>query len=143
MTPLDVAMRLVGEVRERPGAATHPAIAWFHELGQLGAGVADAVPWCSSFANWVAWLCRCPRSRSALARSWLGVGIAVALEDARPGFDVVILKRGADPRLGHVGFFAGVEGGQVLVVGGNQQDGITQAAFPIADVLGVRRLRQG
>jgi hypothetical protein len=41
---------------------------------------------------------------------------------------------------GHVGLFAGLEGTHVLVLGGNQSNGVSVARFPVARVLGVRRL---
>jgi hypothetical protein len=67
----------------------------------------------------------------------------------------VILKRGGgkqpgpevtEAHPGHVGYFAGHEGADVLVLGGNQRgDGSTGgvvciARFPVKDVIGVRRL---
>jgi hypothetical protein len=39
-----------------------------------------------------------------------------------------------------VGWFAGVDKGQVLVLGGNQGDQVSVASFPVSRVLGVRRL---
>lgn len=148
MTLYQLAERLVGEIVERPGAPTHPFIGWCHE-STMGQDVADEVPWCSSFLNRLAWWCRLPRSKSAAARSWLAVGVPVALEQAQPGAnDVVVLKRGTGlqpgPEVlaapGHVGIFMGIEGARVRVLGGNQGNAITLASFPIATVLGVRRL---
>jgi uncharacterized protein (TIGR02594 family) len=107
----------------------------------------DEVPWCSAFVNWIAWLLRLPRSKSLAARSWLLIGLPVPLTEARPGFDVVVLNRAggvADASViaspGHVGFFAGIEGGKVLVLGGNQGNSVTVSAYSLRDVLGVRRL---
>ena len=109
----------------------------------------DEVPWCSGFANEIAWELRLPRSKSLRARSWLRVGTPVTLEQARPAFDVVILKRGSGNQPGpdvidapgHVGFFAGVEGTKVLILGGNQSDSVSVARFPVSRILGIRRLR--
>jgi uncharacterized protein (TIGR02594 family) len=111
----------------------------------------DHVPWCSAFTNFVAWLLRLPRSKSLAARSWLMVGRPVPLNEAKAGYDVVVLKRGKDPQPGpevieapgHVGFFAGLEGDVVLVLGGNQGDRVSVERFDAASVLGVRRLGQG
>ena len=148
MTPLTLAMRFVGELAERPGpAAHHPFIVWSHELCRLRE-TGDEIPWCSSFANAICWMLRRPRSKSARARSWLGVGQAVAMEDATPGDVVVVLARGAGPQPGpevldapgHVAFYAGVEGDRVLVVGGNQANNVTLARYPITQVLGLRGL---
>ena len=141
MTAFDLAQRMVGEIRELPGAQQHPFIQWSHMLCNLGPEQPDTVPWCSSFANAICWLLRLPRSKSAAARSWLGVGEAIDLRDARPGFDVVILKRGSSPTAGHVGFYAGRNlRGDVEILGGNQGDAVSVAPFKEVDVLGVRRL---
>jgi uncharacterized protein (TIGR02594 family) len=108
----------------------------------------DDVPWCSAFTNWIAWHLRLPRSKSLAARSWLTVGLPVALDIAAPENDVVILQRGSGQQPGpsvikapgHVGFFAGLEDKHVLLLGGNQSDAVTVDRFPVARVLGVRRL---
>ena len=108
----------------------------------------DATPWCSAFVSFVAWILDLPRSRSLSARSWLLIGEPVALEDAAPGFDVVILKRGKGPQPGaevlkapgHVGFLAGWEGLDVLVLGGNQGNAVTVQRWPRSSVIGIRRL---
>jgi uncharacterized protein (TIGR02594 family) len=140
MTLFDVAQRLVGEIQERPGAVDHPFIVWCHESTTMGAA-ADEIPWCSSFVNRLAWLLRLPRSKSAAARSWLDIGESIRLEDARPGYDVVVFTRGSSPTSGHVAIFAGLEGNTVRVVGGNQSNAVTLAAFPRDSVIGVRRLK--
>lgn len=143
MTLYDLAHRLAGEITEVPGPVDHPAIRWFHKLTTYGEAH-DEVPWCSSFVNWCAWLLRLPRSKSAAARSWLNVGESVALADARVGWDICIFRRGNSPTAGHVAVFAGLDAEdttRIRVIGGNQSNGVTLASFPVADLLGVRRLR--
>jgi uncharacterized protein (TIGR02594 family) len=146
---LEVATRLIG-TRERPGIEDDPFIRWCHSIC-AGGEAPDEVPWCSSFANGVAYLLGLPRSASKGARSWLAIGAEVNPLLAEPGFDVVILSRGADPQPpatvlnapGHVGFFAGWNGasaGAVMLVGGNQGDAVTRAAFDRKRILGIRRL---
>ena len=145
-TAFDLAQRFVG-VREVPGAASNPLLLAMLRLDAPWCDD-DVVPWCSAFVNGVAWLLRLPRSKSLSARSWLAVGRAVELSRAAPGWDVVVLTRGqgAQPgpdvlrAPGHVGFFAGVQDGRVLVLGGNQSDAVSIAAFDASRVLGVRRL---
>lgn len=149
VTAFDLAMRFVG-LREVQGPSSNA-----HVLAMLRLDASwvegDDTPWCSAWVNYIAWLLRLPRSKSLAARSWLKVGLPIALLDARPGFDVVILKRGdgdqPGPEVtaaqGHVGFFAGLEGERrstVLVLGGNQADEVSVAPYPVARVLGVRRL---
>jgi uncharacterized protein (TIGR02594 family) len=142
----EMAQRFVG-VKEVSGKASNPQILTMLKLDDPWPDD-DAVPWCSAFANYIAWLLRLPRSKSLRARSWLNVGEVIALEAAEPGFDVVILKRGGaqepGPEVidapGHVGFFAGLDGTRVLVLGGNQGDSVSISAYLKKNVLGVRRL---
>lgn len=149
VTAFDLAMRFVG-VREVQGPLSNA-----HVLAMLRLDATwvegDDVAWCSAFTNYVAWLLRLPRSKSLAARSWLKVGTPIALLDARPGFDVVVLSRGGGEQPGadvidapgHVGFFAGLEGERrstVLVLGGNQGDEVNVAPYSVARILGVRRL---
>ena len=131
------AQRYLG-VAEIPGEADHPLIRWWHSLCTIGE-TDDEVPWCSSFANGVAWDERRARSRSAAARSWLGVGISVERSAASPG-DIVILSRPPSPTSGHVGFFAGWEGDSVRILGGNQGNRVSIAEFPADRILGIRRI---
>lgn len=146
VTPYDLAQRFVG-VHETAGVADNPTIVSMLRLDDPLVEH-DEVPWCSAFVNFVAWLLRLPRSKSLRARSWLQVGVPILIADARPGFDVVVLKRGADAQPGpwdtkgpgHVGFFAGLDADAVLVLGGNQDDSVSIERFPTARVLGVRRL---
>ena len=138
MTALDLAQRYVG-VGELAGE-DHPLIQWWHSLCSLGNNQPDETPWCSSFVNGVAWELRLPRSKSAAARSWLAVGTVIPLSAAAPGWDVVVLSRGSDPASGHVGFYAGQDGTNVHVCGGNQGNAVSVASFPVDRVLGVRRL---
>lgn len=145
ITLYDLAQRFVG-LRETAGPKDNGFIVWAHSL--CGLDAADEVPWCSAFVNALAWMLRLPRSKSSAARSWLAVGTPIQLTDACPGFDVVIFKRGNGPQPGpdvlkapgHVALFGALEGEHVLVCGGNQGDQVSLARFPVADVLGVRRL---
>ena len=137
-------------MKEAPGAASNPAVLAMLKL-DAPAVHDDAVPWCSAFVGWTAWVAGFERSRSLRARSWLRAGEAVEdAGDVRAG-DVVVLARGrgAQPgpeviaAPGHVGyvFEAPVRAGKVRVLGGNQGDRVSVKAFPTSRVLGVRRLR--
>jgi hypothetical protein len=109
---------------------------------------------CSAFTNYVAWMLGLPRSRSLAARSWLHIGEPVALDEAIAGNDIVVLMRGGSVDVagntepgsetiaapGHVGFFAGRQDGDVLVLGGNQDNSVSIKRYPEWRVLGVRRL---
>lgn len=151
ITLFDMAQRFVG-TKETAGSVSNPLVLSMLRLDTSWVED-DAVAWCSAFVNFIAWLLRAPRSKSLAARSWLLVGRPVALTEAKAEGDVVILKRGKGTQPGadviqapgHVGFFAGLDvaNKRVLVLGGNQGDAVSVAAFPIADVLGVRRLTEG
>jgi uncharacterized protein (TIGR02594 family) len=148
MTAFELAQRFLGEVRELPGSQQHPFIQWCHLVSGLGPNTPDETPWCSSFANAIAWMLRLPRSKSAHARDWLNIGSVITLQFAAPGYDVVILKRGGSDQpgasvlsaQGHVGFYAGHSGDRISVLGGNQGDSVSIVTFPMEQVLGIRRL---
>lgn len=133
------AERFVGIVFERPGADDHPLIRWWHSLCTIGEQP-DEVPWCSSFLNGMAWDMRLPRSKSAAARSWLGVGVSIPLSEAEAVADVIVLRRGTSPESGHCGLYSGRDGSRVHLLGGNQANAVSVAPFEIDRVLGVRRL---
>jgi uncharacterized protein (TIGR02594 family) len=146
ITAYSLAQRFVGTA-EAQGAASNPMVLAMLRLDNQWPQD-DAVPWCSAFVNYIAWLLRLPRSKMLSARSWLTVGVPVHFWDAVPGFDVVILKRGEGtqpgPEIiaapGHVGFYSGLEGSDLLVLGGNQNDSVSVSRFNKEALLGVRRL---
>ena len=141
MIPTDLHLlskRFLG-VKEAAGAANAPQImAFLHLDANWPSG--DEVPWCSAFVNYLCWLLDLPRSKSLAARSWLSIGRPVPLAEAQQGNDIVIFRRGSNPAQGHVAVFERLDGDGVFVIGGNQGDAVTNARFPAADVLGVRRL---
>jgi len=108
----------------------------------------DSVPWCSAFVNYIAWLLRLPRSKSLRARSWLNVGYVIDIDDLEVGMDILVMSRGKRPHPGpevldapgHVGFYAGRSGADLLVLGGNQGDQVCIKPYSITSVLGCRRL---
>lgn len=146
----ELAQRFVGEIKELPGPEqNHPFIVWALSLVGFGAKTPDEVPWCSAFVNAVHWICRLPRSKSAMARSWLAVGTDCPLAEALPG-DVVVLRRGDGVQPGyevldapgHVGFFAGqTRPDYLLVLGGNQGNAVSVQGFPVSQVLSIRRVQ--
>ena len=147
-TALELAQNLFRDVREVPGPDDHPMI--MAALGMVAAWPAhDEVPWCSALPYMACTGLGLPvPARDGLrARSWLTVGSPVALEDARVGFDLVVLSRGENqpgPEVldapGHVGFYHGIHGGKVLIWGGNQSDSACLDYFPTSRILGIRRL---
>lgn len=111
----------------------------------------DEVPYCSAFVNYVCFLGGLERTYSLRARSWLKVGEVISLHQAVPEEeDIVILKRGGTNEPGpdvieapgHVGFYVGILGGRIMVLGGNQNDEVNISSYSQDRLLGVRRLRQ-
>jgi len=146
VTAFDIAQRFTG-IKEVGGKVDNPQILAMLNLDQSWPDH-DEVPWCSAFTNYVCWLLRLPRSKNLRARSWLTVGKGIHLMDARAGFDVVVLQRGKGeqpgPEIldapGHVGFFAGIDGDMIEVLGGNQSDTVKVSRYPKSRLLGLRRL---
>jgi uncharacterized protein (TIGR02594 family) len=76
------------------------------------------------------------------ARSWMNVGEEVTLENASPG-DVAVLWRGKPGGWqGHVAFLAKAlkAGEDLLLLGGNQRGSVCERAYPLARLLGIRRI---
>lgn len=133
-------------IREIPGKVANPRILEMLQLDNSWP-TDDAVPWCSAFVNFVAWLLDLPRSKDLRARSWLTVGKAVPdLSKATLG-DVLVFKRRATDSdtgingQGHVGFLYGLNDQRgIRVLGGNQSDSVKVATYPKNLLIGIRRL---
>ena len=147
ITPYQLAQRFVG-LKEVPGPTANPQVLAMLQLDSKWPED-DAVPWCAGFVNYICWLLRLPRSKSLRARSFLNVGVPVRIGEAQAGFDVVILSRGSGNQPGpsvidapgHVGFYAGQEGRDgILILGGNQGNQVSIGNYKLSRVLGIRRL---
>lgn len=143
ITAFDLAQRFIG-IKEVKGNVDNPQILSMLKLVAKWPGH-DEVPWCSAFINYICWLLRLPRSKSLRARSWLEVGQPITNTPYMPakiGFDVVILWRtSVNSPNGHVGFYAGKEGDNLIyLLGGNQSDGVNIQGYDAGRVLGIRRL---
>ena len=138
-TPYDLAHRYLG-TKEVPGRKNnHAILGWLRRYNLWPEG--DSTPWCSAFCAHPFWLLNLPHSRSLAARSWLDVGETIFLEDARKGYDVVILWRGSpEGRAGHVGLYHDHDFDSVWLLGGNQGNAVSIAEYPTPRVLGVRRI---
>lgn len=145
VTAFDLAERFIG-INEVGGNVDNPQIMAMLKLDNAWPSN-DEVPWCSGFANYVCWLARLPRSKDLRARSWLRVGKGIQLAEAKPG-DIVVLQRGVGEQPGpdvydapgHVGFYAGVSGDLIEVLGGNQSDTVKISRYSRSRLLSIRRL---
>ena len=98
----------------------------------------DETAWCSAFANWVMREVGIEGTQRANARSWLSWG--TPLPDVSPVFGAVTMLWRGSPGgwQGHVAFFVGAERGSLLLLGGNQDDGVRISPYPQARLLGFR-----
>jgi len=130
-----VALGELGQ-HERPGRRrNNPRIVEY--LRTVGLSGGDETPWCSAFTNWCMVRVGLPGSGRATARSWLEWG--TALPGGQPRFGcVTVLRRGASATRGHVGFWVGARAGEVMLLGGSQDDSVCVKGYPLANVLGLR-----
>jgi uncharacterized protein (TIGR02594 family) len=119
-------------VHETRGPGSNPRVA---EYLRVVGFADDSVPWCSAFANWCMKEAGFVGSGRANARSWLHWGKAIAA--CKLGA-VAVFSRGNQPHQGHVGFYAGVDGSNLLVLGGNQHDAVCVRAYPSNHLLNMR-----
>ena len=105
-------------------------------LGTVGLPSNDEIGWCSAFVNWCLTKAEYRGSGSGLARSWLGWGIP--LHNIVYGA-VCVFSRGADITQGHVAFAIDwLPNGELLCLGGNQQDAVSLQGYDPATLLGAR-----
>lgn len=128
------AWREIG-VREVAGSRDNERILEMFKDAGHAAIDNDEVAWCAAFLG--ACLERSGKrsTRSLMARSYLQWGQQI--ETARLG-SVAVLSRGSDPSLGHVGFVVGEADAHVFLLGGNQADAVSVAAFEKSRVLAYR-----
>jgi uncharacterized protein (TIGR02594 family) len=123
--------------REVRGTSSNPRIdAYLRSVGQSGG---DETAWCSAFVNWCMEQARIPGTRRANARSWLDWGSADACQRSANYGTVVVLSRG-NPRgwQGHVGFYVGHEGQNLVLLGGNQGNAVSIRPYAASRLLGYR-----
>jgi uncharacterized protein (TIGR02594 family) len=139
-TPYEMAREYLG-TEEIPGAQDNPLIVGW--LQQIASWVQDdETAWCSAFVDAMARATGYEHTGKLNARSWLEVGEVVNLKDARPG-DVVIFWRNSPTSWeGHVAFFVSQGDTHVRVLGGNQNNSVSEASYPKTKVIGVRRMKK-
>lgn len=93
--------------------------------------------WCAAFVNATLSKTGLDGTGALNARSFLDWGEEVTTPQLG---DVVVLSRGTDPALGHVGFFKGFDAnGNILILGGNQGDEVSVKSYSADRLLGYRR----
>ena len=137
MTPnwIKVAQSFLG-LKEVKGDADNAAILEFYKLCGHPEVKHDETPWCAAFVGGVLSHCGIEGSRSLAARSYEHWE-----EDAggpHLGAVVVLSRPGGEAWQGHVGFLVGANDGQVILLGGNQGDMVSYAAFARDRVVAMR-----
>ena len=128
------AWREFGET-ERVGPSENPRIvALFRDAGHASV-TRDEVAWCAAFCGACLERMGIRSTRSLLARSYLEWGVALA--KPRMGA-IAVFSRGSNPAQGHVGFWLGEAGDDVVLLGGNQSNAVSVARYPKQRLLAVR-----
>ncbi len=120
---------------ERPGARANPRIvALFRDAGHPKVA-RDEVAWCAAYVGACLERAGIPSTRSLMARSYLSWG--ERLTEPRVGA-VAVFSRGRSVALGHVGFWLGEAGSDVVLLGGNQGNAVSVVRYPRSRLLDLR-----
>lgn len=128
--------------REIRGGEDNPKIVgWFDDVGHAWVGD-DETAWCAAFLGAMLVAAGLESTRQLTARSYLGWGAAVSLDEAEPGDLLVFWRESPDSWQGHVGFYVDHNATEqkVWVLGGNQANEVNIAIYPMHRLLGVRRM---
>lgn len=134
-------------VREIPGPEHNPRIVEYMRIAGAHWVTDDETAWCGGFAGFcIVQAGLKPPALSVRARAWLQWG--TGLHPQHPAFGAItVLTSGPDPQPGpevidapgHVSFFWGHgHPGSILVIGGNQGNAVTIAAYSVHRLLGYR-----
>jgi uncharacterized protein (TIGR02594 family) len=124
-------------VRENRSKTQHnPRIVEYHKTTSFKNN-ADEVAWCSAFVNWCIQRAGMTGTGKGNARSWTDWGRG--LKTPAYGSIAVLWRESPQSWKGHVGFFLARRGpDKVLLLGGNQGNSVSIAAYPTKRVLGYR-----
>ena len=122
-------------VQEQQGAGTNPRIRDFFADAGHPEIASDEVAWCAAFVSASLERSHTASQRTLLARDYLSWG--EELSAPRLGA-IAVLSRDPDPASGHVGFLVGETAQSLILLGGNQHNGVTVQAFPKPRLLSLR-----
>lgn len=95
----------------------------------------DETAWCAAFVGSMLKRSGVKGTGKLNARSYLDWGLHLSKPEVGC---IVVLKRGTNPVLGHVGFWIGENAHLVDILGGNQSNGVNVKAYKAKDILGYR-----
>jgi uncharacterized protein (TIGR02594 family) len=124
---ISVAEAEVG-TQEVVGRQHNPRIIEYHAT--TGRFSDDETPWCASFVNWVLRQAGQSGTGSALAMSFASYGTQLE----RPAYgSIAVISYGGGK--GHVGFVVGSQGSRLLILGGNQSNGVNVKSFGTGQIV--------
>ncbi|WIU42104.1 TIGR02594 family protein [Methylorubrum extorquens] len=122
-------------VRGGAGAANNPRVVKLFADAGFSCIKQDSVAWCAAAVGGMLKQAGHKPSGSLAARSY--EGWSVGLKEPALGA-VATKKRGNSSWLGHVGFIVGANSRQIFLLGGNQGDAWSVAAFPRKELTAFR-----
>lgn len=124
-------------ISETPGPAANQRILQYQKSASGPLEVSDdETSWCSGFISWVMCVSGVDHDATLAARSWLNQ--LSPLDSPRLGAVTVLWRKSPDSWQGHVGLWMGEHSGQVLLLGGNQNDRVCIAPYSTSRILGYR-----
>jgi len=111
------------------GDVHNPRIVEYHSACR-GNVQDDETAWCSAFVNWVMREIGIEGTRRVNARSWSTWGQPVPSASPHYGAITVLWRVSQSSWKGHVGFFAGMERGNLILLGGNQGNAVSLREYP-------------
>ena len=113
--------------KEIPGRLNNPWIVGIWEYLKLPFRD-DETPWCKGFVSYCLQKCGIDTPPGAAARSMQNWGVKI--DKPIPGCIVVFWRGSPNSYSGHVGFVTGItRGGNIVVLGGNQNDQVSEATY--------------
>lgn len=98
----------------------------------------DETPWCAGFVNWVMREVGIAGTGRLNARSFLTWGASVPTTSPHYGAVAVLWRVSPQSAKGHVAFFCGMEGDNMILLGGNQGNRVQLSPYPYARLLSFR-----
>jgi len=134
---ISVAEHFTG-ITETRGAVDNPQILEMYRLCGYGWVKDDETPWCAAFVGACLALSGYKNTGKLNARSYLNFG--QRLDKPRKGCIAVFWRGNRNGAFGHVAFFEREEDDSIIVLGGNQGEGNTEAvntkSYPKSRLLG-------
>lgn len=120
--------------REVRGSRSNSRIAAY--LRSVGQAPDDEIAWCSAFTNWCMEQSNIMGTGRANARSWLNWGNSCAV--AGYGAVAVLTRGSRNGWRGHVAFYVGRDGRNLVLLGGNQNNSVCLKEYAASRLLGFR-----